>query len=105
MVIDFTGLSSSPMTNARGKAAETTHTAVNGKESGTRDNIPSSPGDTVKLSDTAKALLRAEQSDANIPDVDSERVEQLKAEIENGTYQINSQKVAEGMLRFDKLLG
>lgn len=106
MGIDFTSLSSTPTANTRGKAAEpasTTASSSNGSSGNSA--IPSSTGDTVKLSDAAKALQRAEHENSNIPDVDSERVEQLKAEIEGGTYQVDSKKVAEGILRFEELLG
>ena len=39
----------------------------------------------------------------NIPDVRADKVEQLKNQIENGTYEIKSEEIAEKMLK-DSLL-
>jgi negative regulator of flagellin synthesis FlgM len=39
----------------------------------------------------------------NIPEVRAEKVEQLKNQIENGTYEIKSEEIAEKMLK-DSLL-
>ena len=104
MVIDYPGLTSSQTTSARGKAAQPAGSTVSGNQNSAGNATPSNAGDTVKLSSTAKALLRSEQTLNNSPDVDSERVEKLRAEIESGSYQVNSQRVAEGIMRFEGLL-
>lgn len=106
MVIDFTSPSSLQTTATRGKASDTATANADAKGAGVAaSTVPSNSGDTVKLSDAAKALLRSEQQAQETPDVDSERVEKLKAAIDDGTYQVNSRNVAEGLLRFEKLLG
>lgn len=107
MVIDFTSTSSLQTTATRGKASDTAASASNNAKNSSVANsaAPSNLGDTVKLSDAAKALLRSEQQAQETPDVDSERVEKLKAAIDSGTYQVNSRNVAEGLMRFEKLFG
>ncbi len=57
----------------------------------------------VELSDKARSRA-AEQKKAfdiakNTPDVREDRVAELKAKIQNGTYEVDSGKIADGMLR------
>lgn len=102
MINDITGLSSSQTAATRARAGEQNTAAKSG--GGTPAQPPSSKGDTVNLSTTAQTLQNVEKKLANTPDVDSERVERLKQEIESGSYQINAERVAEKMLNFDNLL-
>lgn len=102
MAIDLTGLSPSQATNTRGKVNEQQQSQV--KESHTAKPT-THHSDTVKLSDAAIALQGAQKKLAsNTPDTDEARIERIKADIENGNYNINSQRVAEGMLNFEMLL-
>jgi len=63
-----------------------------------------SSGETVELTSGAKLLERLEKTLASIPDVDSERIAVVKAQIENGDYQIDADKIAAAMLRMDQEL-
>ena len=55
--------------------------------------------DTVVISDTAKRIQEAQSKIQAIPDVRAEKVAELKARIENGTYEINPDKIAAKMIR------
>ena len=59
--------------------------------------------DTVNISDAAKEIQEVRKELDNIPEVRTEKVEQLKNQIENGTYEIKSEEIAEKMLK-DSLL-
>jgi negative regulator of flagellin synthesis FlgM len=59
--------------------------------------------DTVNISDAAKEIQEVRKELDNIPEVRAEKVEQLKNQIENGTYEIKSEEIAEKMLK-DSLL-
>ena len=59
--------------------------------------------DTVNISDAAKEIQEVREELDNIPDVRADKVEQLKNQIENGTYEIKSEEIAEKMLK-DSLL-
>ena len=59
--------------------------------------------DTVNISDAAKEIQEVRRELDNVPDVRAEKVEQLKNQIENGTYEIKSEEIAEKMLK-DSLL-
>ncbi len=64
---------------------------------------PAIKADTVDISDTAKKIQEAKSHLENIPDIREEKVAELKSQIENGTYEINADKIASKMLR-DALL-
>lgn len=55
--------------------------------------------DTVDISDAAKRVSTAREELDRIPDVREEKVAELKAQVENGTYKINSEEIAEKMLK------
>lgn len=55
--------------------------------------------DTVDISDTAKRVNAAREELDRIPDVREEKVAQLKKQIENGSYKVDPEKIAEKMLK------
>ena len=55
--------------------------------------------DTVVISDAAKRIQEARTQLDEIPDVREDKVSQLKSEIENGTYQIDADKIAGNMIK------
>ena len=62
-------------------------------------------GDTVELTSSAKLLERLEKTLASMPAIDSARVAAVKAQIENGEYQIDVEKIADALIRADKEIG
>ena len=50
--------------------------------------------DTVVLSDTAKKVQEAQKQLETIPDVREDKVAELKEQIENGTYNMDEEKIA-----------
>ena len=59
--------------------------------------------DTVELSDMGKRVQEANKQLENIPDIREDKVAQLKEQVENGTYEVDAEKVADKMIR-DSLL-
>src|SRR5690606_2224245 len=57
-------------------------------------------GDRVTLTEAAQRLLRSAGSEGGAP-VDSSRVAEIRAEIESGTYRIDSRKIAEALVSLD----
>ncbi len=55
--------------------------------------------DTVALSNAAKDIQEAQKQLEAIPDVREDKVAQLKEQIENGTYEIDEEKIADKMLK------
>jgi negative regulator of flagellin synthesis FlgM len=56
-------------------------------------------GDKVNLSNQARVIQQAAQAAKNTSDVDEKKVEQVKMEVDKGTYKVNGAQVATGMLR------
>jgi negative regulator of flagellin synthesis FlgM len=69
---------------------------------GTPDNQPEKTGvkaDTVVISDAAKRVQEARRQLDDIPDVREDKVSQLRSQIQNGTYEINADKIAGKMIK------
>lgn len=60
--------------------------------------------DQVKLTDSARALQAAGRVDDSAA-IDSKRVDQIRAAIANGSYQINPGQIADRMVSMDNQLG
>jgi len=52
-----------------------------------------------KAKEKAQAMQKAFDIAKNTPDVREEKVQRLKEQIQNGTYQIDSGNIADGMMR------
>ncbi len=63
---------------------------------------PEAPkGDQVQLSDNAKMMAQAHGVASETPDVRAEKVSALREQVQNGTYQVDNKKVAEGIIKED----
>lgn len=62
------------------------------------DNGSFSSEDKVELSSQATDLKNIQAQTMALPDVRSEKVEQLRMKVENGTYQIDNQAIAERLI-------
>jgi negative regulator of flagellin synthesis FlgM len=60
---------------------------------------PAHRKDRVSLSPQARELLSAQRALAAIPDVRAEKVAEIKARIADGSYRIDSEKIAAEMIR------
>lgn len=61
--------------------------------------------DTVELTGRAQLLERLEKSLEATPAIDSQRVAEVKAAIENGDYEIDSESIADAMVRLERAFG
>ena len=69
---------------------------------GTPDNQPEKTGvkaDTVVISDAAKRVQEARRQLDDIPDVREDKVSELRSQIQNGTYEIDADKLAGKMIK------
>ena len=70
------------------------------KKSGGSSAASAAPSDTTAISSQATAIQQAVDSVKNSPElVRQEKVNQIKNALENGTFEIDSQKVAEKLLK------
>lgn len=56
-------------------------------------------GDTISVSRDALLLTEARRTAQNTPDVRADRVAELRAQVANGTYNIDAQAIAESLVR------
>ena len=69
---------------------------------GTPDNPAEKKGvkaDTVVISDAAKKVQEARRQLDDIPDVREDKVSRLRSQIQNGTYEIDADKLAGKMIK------
>lgn len=59
----------------------------------------SAPKDTLAISGFAKEMQVAKQSLASVPDVRQNRVDEVKQQIEAGTYNVSASQVADKLLK------
>ncbi len=103
MPIDFNGLGHTQNTKTRSldTAPSKSRPAAVAQDAVTQAT-EKKRGENLVLSDKAKALKDMENELKSKPDVDSDKVAKVKAALENGTYDLNPQKLAQKMLDFDK---
>jgi negative regulator of flagellin synthesis FlgM len=74
------------------------------KSSATSGNREASTGDTVNLTRSGVLLQKLEETLANVPVVDAERVNAIREAITSGSYQIDAGAVADQIIRLDREL-
>lgn len=106
MAIDLTGLSNAQGSNGRSNRVSNEQQNTSGNAGGSNAAQPSvnqgSP-DTVQISEAAQAIQAAAQKLESEPEVNSDRVAELKAAIDSGEYKVDVERVADRMLAFDSL--
>ncbi|WP_075185564.1 flagellar biosynthesis anti-sigma factor FlgM [Teredinibacter haidensis] len=63
-----------------------------------------STSDSVSLSTAGQALAKLEAQAANIPEVDSAKVAEIRTALQNGSYNIDPDAIASKMIEQDNLL-
>ncbi len=101
MAINFNHLSSTPSTSSRDKVE--TQTTTNNTTSN-RGSEQGSAQSTVQLSNEALALQQIEEQVGKLPEINEPRIAVIKAALEDGSYSIDPQSIADKMLSFDEEL-
>jgi negative regulator of flagellin synthesis FlgM len=57
--------------------------------------------DSVSLSSAAKNLAKIESELRSLPDIDQSKVDAIKARVDSGEYQVDSQNLAQKMLSIE----
>lgn len=78
--------------------------SVNNGSVGNQGFTAQSQADAVSISSQAADLQSLEASIKSLPDTDVSRVAALKDQISNGSYVVDSQRVADKMLAFERNL-
>jgi len=91
---DITGIRS-------GGRIETERKDKSADSSSSVDSAPRAVKDSVEFSAAAQQLSTLQDEIASIETVDMGKVDEIRAAISNGTYQINAQKIAESLLALE----
>ncbi|MGE8499356.1 MAG: flagellar biosynthesis anti-sigma factor FlgM [Pseudomonas sp.] len=111
MVIDFNRLNNAATPANSGRTSSTQSGTGNeaiGNKPNTAPATPTAPaetssksGESVQLSREAQQLQKISEKLRDQPSVNKERVAQLKQAIADGSYQVDSQRVASKLLNFE----
>ncbi|MDX1573399.1 MAG: flagellar biosynthesis anti-sigma factor FlgM [Methylophaga sp.] len=89
-------------TNTPGSVNNPRSNAVDDKNATSKTSNDAAPAsDKFSLTDDANQLQALQEMIASMPDVDKQRIADLRNAIENGDYQVDSQKLAQNMIDFE----
>ncbi len=110
MAIDITQVNGGQNANgsASQKTGSTAKSATDTRQSTVDADAPKAAAtpatDTLTVTDQAVKLQQLEQELANIPAVDTARVDKLRHDVETGAYKIDSNAIAEKLIGFEREL-
>ena len=104
MSVDFNGI---------GPGQVNTQKTTADKSSATQSTQPSTAeqaktqaqgarGENVNLSSQAKNLKQLEQKLGSYPEMDDDRIEQIRSALESGSYKVDAEKQAQKILEMDE---
>ena len=103
MAVNLSGLDLS------GTAASTTHktssTPTTSTHAATTQDATQQPQKEVSVSSTASLLSHLHRSLDSTPAIDQKRVESISKAIAAGTYKVDSDKIAHGLINTERALG
>ena len=103
MPLNLTGLDRSGTTaSSAHKPSSTPNTATH---STTTQDATQQPQNEVSVSSTAALLSRLQRSLGSTPAVDQNRVDSISKAIAAGTYNVDSDKIAHGLINTERALG
>ena len=101
MAIDFNGVNNNQVnTNKTAQRERPESPAQQGPQN--ERNAPAAERTNVSLSDNARNLSAIESALQQQPDVDDSNVERIRQALEDGSFQVDAEKVAQKMLDMDQ---
>lgn len=97
------GYNSSQNTNSRDNAAVENKANANADTTKPASSGLASGSDKVVLSPQAKAFGKLAANVAKAPEIDNEKVAEIKKAIAEGSFEVNAERIAEKMLSHDSL--
>ena len=97
MPVEINGLSTNHSHN-RQKSEAAKGSSASDKLDANKNSEPISQSDTVQLSSEGIGLQKLEEKANSLPDVNMDRVNELKTAIENGTYKPDTENIARKMM-------
>jgi negative regulator of flagellin synthesis FlgM len=75
-----------------------------GKDNSSSESATTSGSDKVSLTGDASRLQELERELQSRPVVDSQRVDAVRSAVENGTFEVNPERIAEKMMSLEQAL-
>lgn len=98
----ISGIDGTPIASVgAGRPVQRLQDAVSG---GTNADTAGDGSQDVQITGTARQLVDLEQKVRDLPAVNEERVAQLRAAIEQGTYQVRPQHIADQLMSLERAL-
>jgi negative regulator of flagellin synthesis FlgM len=105
MVIDFSRLNSTTPATSSSRPSVTKETSTTTADASSvpskTDTVSASTGEVVHLSDEAQRLQTISDKVSSQPVVNSARVAELKQAVADGSYKVDSGRVASKLLNFE----
>jgi negative regulator of flagellin synthesis FlgM len=92
-----------PSSVGAGRPIQRPQDAVSGGPSA--DTSKDGPQKDVQITGTARQLADLDQHVRSLPDVNEQKVAQLRSAIEQGTYQVRPQHIADQLMSLERSLG
>ncbi|TYL47131.1 flagellar biosynthesis anti-sigma factor FlgM [Marinomonas sp. IMCC 4694] len=103
MAIQFTGVTNQNTINKSERFQKDDVSSRSTEKNNTEVSSGTLAQDTVKLSGAAQTMQAQQSKINNLPDIDMDKVEQIKSAIAAGEYKIDTQKLASNMASMDSL--
>lgn len=104
MSVDLNGIGQGRVNTPRTAADKTS--GIQGQQLNTeqqaKPQTQRARGENVSLSSQAKNLKQLEQKLGDYPEMDDERISAIRSALENGTYKIDAEQLAQKMLDMDE---
>lgn len=101
MVIDFSRLNNTPSVGSSSRTSSAKESGKTESASTAATEQTGKPGESVHLSGEAQQLKKITDTLRDQPVVNSARVAELKQAIADGSYQVDSNRVASKLLNFE----
>jgi negative regulator of flagellin synthesis FlgM len=95
------GLDSRPVSTGSGRSV----TRSQGVTTGATSEQPVAATGDVHITDTATRLAALEQAVRDLPSVDQARVSAVRSSLEDGSYVVQPERIADNLLKMEQSLG
>ncbi|PFG08432.1 MULTISPECIES: flagellar biosynthesis anti-sigma factor FlgM [unclassified Marinobacter] len=102
MSVDFNGINQSQINTQRPTADKAGNAAKTATAEKAAAQSTQARGENVNLSTQARDLKQLEQKLGDFPEMDDERISQIRSALEDGSYKVDAQQLAQKMLDMDK---
>ena len=101
MANKINGLDSRPVSTGSGRSV----TRSQGVTPGAPSEQPAGATGEVHITDTASRLAALEQAVRDLPSVDQARVDAVRSSLDDGSYVVHPERIADNLLKMEQSIG